>query len=123
MRRLDVLAIVLAVAAGALGVSAGTGPLAGGLAVFALAGLGLRARTAHIILVCAVVPLLIWATYPDPTAGLAALALAGCSLCGLLVARDRPPGPSDGLIASRVTVATVMVVCAGALLSFDLILR
>ena len=65
MRRVDVIAVALAVAAGHLGVSAGTGPLAAGIAVLVLVGLPLRARTAQYIVVWAVAPLLVWATYPD----------------------------------------------------------
>ena len=71
----------------------------------------------------AVAPLLFWATFPDPSASLAAVALAGASICALLSARERAGNPSDGLIASRVTLAAVMVVTAGGLLSFDLLLR
>ncbi len=123
MRRADVSAIALAVAAGGLGVSAGTGPLAGGIGALVLAALALRARTAHFILVWAVAPLLFWATYPDPSASLAAVALAACSICALLGARERAPARGDGVIAARVTLAAAMVVIAGGLLSFDLLLR
>ena len=123
MRRLDVITIALAVAAGILGASAGTGPLAGGIGAFILAGLALRARTVHYIVVWAVAPLLFWATYPDPSASIAAVALAAAAICALLQARERAPGPGDGLIASRVTLAAAMVVTAGGLLSFDLLLR
>ena len=123
MRRLDVIAIGLAVAAAVLGASAGTGPLAGGIGAFILAGLALRARSAQYIVVWAVAPLLLWATYPDPSATLAAVALAASAICALLSAREREPGASDGLIASRVTLAAAMVVTAGGLLSFDLLLR
>jgi hypothetical protein len=123
MRRADVIAIALAVAAAVLGLSAGTGPLAPGLAALILAGLALRARSAHSIVVWAVTPLLFWATFPDPSASLAAVALAGASICALLSARERPPATSDGLIASRVTLAAAMVVTAASLLSFDLLLR
>ena len=48
MRRVDVIAIALAVVAGAFGVSAGTGPLMRGLAALVLAGLALRARSAAV---------------------------------------------------------------------------
>jgi hypothetical protein len=123
MRRLDVIAIALAAAAGCLGVSAGTGPLLPGLAVLVLAGLALRARSAHYIVVWAVAPLLFWATFPDPSASVAAGALAGCAICALLIARERPAARSDGLIAARVTLAAAMVVTASGLLSFDLLLR
>ena len=123
MRRADVIAIALAVAAGAFGVSAGTGPLVGGLSVLVLGGFALRARSAHYITVWAVAPLFIWATFPDPSAAAAALALAACAICGLLHARDRPSAASDGVIAARVTLAAAMVVTASGLLSFDLLLR
>jgi hypothetical protein len=123
MRRADVIAIALAVLAGGLGVSAGTGPLAGGIGALALAGLALRTRTAHFILVWAVAPLLFWATYPDPSASLAAVALAACSICALLSARERPGTRSDVAIAASVTLAAAMVVIAGGLLTFDLLLR
>ena len=53
------------------------GRSAGGIAAFVLAGLALRARSAHYIVVWAVAPLLFWATYPDPSASLAAVALGG----------------------------------------------
>ena len=123
MRRFDLIAIALAVAAAALGVSAGTGPLAGGIGALVLAGLGARARTAQFIVVWAVAPLLFWATFPDPSASLAAGALAACAICALLSARVRPAGRSDELIAVRVTLAAAMIVTASALLSFDLLLR
>ena len=42
-----------------------------------LAGIAVRARSAHYIVVWAVAPLLFWATYPDPSASIAAVALAG----------------------------------------------
>jgi hypothetical protein len=123
MRRADVIAIALAVAAGVLGLSAGTGPLAGGIGVFILAGIAVRARSAHYITVWAVVPLLFWATYPDPSASIAAVALAACAIVGLLGARERKDAVSDGLVATRVTLAAAMVLTASALLSFDLLLR
>jgi hypothetical protein len=123
MRRADVIAIALAVAAAVLGYSAGTGPLAGGTAVFILAGIAVRARSALFIVVWAVAPLLFWATYPDPSASLAAIAIAACAICGLLSARDRPEAVPDGVIAMRVTLAAAMVLTAGGLLSFDLLLR
>ena len=123
MRRADVIAIALAVAAGALGLSAGTGPLAGGIGAFILAGIAVRARSAHYIAVWAVLPLLFWATYPDPSASIAAVALAACATCGLLSARERTGAVSDGLVATRVTLAAAMVLTASGLLSFDLLLR
>lgn len=123
MRRLDVIAIALGVAAGALGVSAGTGPLTGGLAALVLAGLPLRARSAEYIAVWAVVPLFVWATYPDPSAIAAAVALAASTVCALLGARDRPETASDELMAARITLGTAMVLAAGGLLTFDLLLR
>jgi hypothetical protein len=122
MRRADVIAIALAVAAGVFGVSAGTGPLMPGLAVLVLAGLPLRARSAEYVAVCAVVPFLVWATYPDLSMVIAAAALAGSGVFALLAARERPTA-SDGLVAARITLAVAMVVTASALLSFDLLLR
>jgi hypothetical protein len=82
-----------------------------------------RARSAHYIVVWAVAPLLFWATYPDPSGSLAAVALAGSATCALLGARDRPGGASDGVVAVRVTLAAAMVLTASGLLSFDLLLR
>jgi hypothetical protein len=123
MRRLEVIAIALGVAAGALGASAGTGPLLGGLAALVLAGLALRARSAEYIAVWAVAPLLVWATYPDSSAVLAAVALAASAVCALLIARDRPASPSDEMTAARVTLAVAMVVTSSGLLTFDLLLR
>jgi hypothetical protein len=123
MRRFDILAIAFAVVAGAFGASAGTGPLAGGLAALVLAGVALRARSAEYIAVWAVAPLLVWATYPDPSMIVAAVALAGSAVCALLGARDRVETAGDELIAARVTLAAAMVVTAGGLLSFDLLLR
>ncbi|MDX6600515.1 MAG: hypothetical protein QOE87_4402 [Gaiellales bacterium] len=123
MRRADVIAIALAVAGGVLGYSAGTGPLAGGIAALIVAGIAVRARSAHYIVVWAVAPLLFWATYPDPSGSLAAVALGGSATCALLGARDRPGGASDGVIAVRVTLAAAMVLTASGLLSFDLLLR
>jgi hypothetical protein len=123
MRRADVIAIALAVAAAAFGVSAGTGPLAGGLGALLLIGLALRARSAQYILVCAVAPFLFWATFPDPSGTAAAGALAAAGVCALLSARERPASPSDGVIAARITLASAMVVTASCLLSFDLLLR
>ncbi len=123
MRRADVIAIALAVAAGVLGYSAGTGPLAGGIAALVLAGIAVRARSAHYIVAWAVAPLQFWATYPDPSASLAAVAVAGCAICGLLGARERTGVASDTFIATRVTLAAAMVLTASGLLSFDLLLR
>ena len=123
MRRADVIAIALAVAAAVLGYSAGTGPLATGIAALILAGVAVRARSAHYIVVWAVAPLLFWATYPDPSASLAAVALAACAIFGLLSARERRGTASDGVIAARVTLAAAVVLTASGLLSFDLLLR
>jgi hypothetical protein len=123
MRRAEVIAILLAVVAAAFGLSAGTGPLAAGLAALVLAGLALRARSAHYIVVWAVAPLLVWATWPDPSMLVASGALAACAIVALLSARDRAATASDVVIASRITLATAMVVAASALLTFDLLLR
>jgi hypothetical protein len=123
MRRLEVMTIALGVIAAALGVSAGTGPLAGGLAALVLAGLALRARSAQYMVIWAVAPLFVWATYPDPSALVAAVALAAAAVCALLGARERPAMASDELIAARVTLAAAVVVTAGSLVSFDLLLR
>ena len=124
MRRFDVIAIAFAVVAGAFGVSAGTGPLMRGLAALVLAGLALRARSAQYVAIWAVAPLLVWATFPDPSMIVAA-ARAGrrARVCALLSARERPGAASDGVVAARVTLAAAMVVTASALLSFDLLLR
>jgi hypothetical protein len=122
MRRFDVTAIAFGVAAGAFGVAAGTGPLMGGIAALVLAGLALRARSAEYIAIWAVAPLLIWATFPDPSAIVAALALAASAIFALLSARDRPDA-GDDVIAARVTLAAAMVVTASGLLSFDILLR
>jgi hypothetical protein len=123
MRRLDVTAIAFGVAAGAFGVAAGTGPLVGGLAALVLAGLALRARSAEYIAIWAVAPLFVWATFPDPSAIVAALALAASAVCALLSARERPDAAGDDMIAARVTLAAAMVVTASGLLSFDILLR
>jgi hypothetical protein len=123
MRRADVIAIALAVVAAVLGYSAGTGPLAGGIGAFILAGIAVRARSAHYIVVWAVAPLLFWATYPDPSASIAAIAIAACATCGLLSARERPGAVGDGVLGVRVTLAAAMVLTASGLLSFDLLLR
>lgn len=123
MRRADVIAIALAVAAGVLGLSAGTGPLAGGVGAFIVAGIVARARSAHYITVWAVVPLLFWATYPDPSASIAAGALGACAIVGVFSAQERKSPASDPLVATRVTLAAAMVLTASALLSFDLLLR
>jgi hypothetical protein len=123
MRPFDILAIALGVVAAAFGVSAGTGPLVGGLAALVLIGVVLRARSAEYIAVWAIAPLLVWATYPDPSMIVAAVALAGSAVCALLGARERTETAGDELIAARVTLAAAMVVTAGGLLSFDLLLR
>jgi hypothetical protein len=123
MRRADGIAIALAVVAAVLGYSSGTGPLVGGIAVLVLVGIAVRARSAQYIVVWAVAPLLFWATYPDPSASLAAVALAGCAICGLLSARERPSEVTDGVVALRVTLAAAVVLTASGLLSFDLLLR
>ena len=123
MRRFDVIAVALAVVAGAFGVSAGTGPLAAGIAVLVLAGLAARARSAEYIALWAVAPLLVWATYPDPSMIVAAVALAASAVCVLLGARERPQSSGYDMIAARVTLAAAMVLSAGGLLSFDLLLR
>jgi hypothetical protein len=122
MRRADIIAIALAVVAAAFGISAGTGPLVPGLAGLVLAGLALRARSAQYVLVCAVAPFLVWATFPDRSMIIASIALAGSGICALLGARERGHA-SDGIIAARVTLAAAMVITASALLSFDLLLR
>ncbi len=123
MRRADVIAIALAVAAVVLGYSSGTGPLVAGIALLVLAGIAVRARSAQYIVVWAVAPLLFWATYPDPSGSLAAIALAGCAICGLLSARERPSAATDGVVALRVTLSAAVVLTASGLLSFDLLLR
>lgn len=123
MRRADVIAIALAVAGALFGVSAGTGPLVGGIAALALIGLALRARTAQYVLVCAIAPLLVWATFPDPSMLVASAALAGCGLCSLLIARDRPAFARDEIVAARIVLTSAMIVTAGGLLTFDLLLR
>jgi hypothetical protein len=123
MRRFDVTAVVFGVAAGAFGVSAGTGPLMSGLAALVLAGLALRARSALYIAVWAVAPLFVWATYPDPSAIIAALALAASAVCALLGARERPEPADEATVAARITLAAAMVVAASGLLSFDILLR
>jgi hypothetical protein len=123
MRRFDIIAIALGVVAAAFGASAGTGPLAGGLAVLVLAGVALRARSAEYIAVWAIAPLVVWATYPDPSMVVTAIALAARAVCALLGSRERTESAGDELIAARVTLAAAMVVTAGALLSFDLLLR
>ena len=123
MRRADLIAVAPAVAAGVLGVSAGTGPLVPGMAALVVAGLAVRARSAHYITTWAVAPLFVWATFPDPSALIAAGALAASALGALLIARDRPAGVADGVIAARVSLAAAMVVTASGLLSFDLLLR
>ena len=123
MQRLDVIAIALGVLAAAFGISAGTGPLVGGLAVLVLAGVALRARSAEYVAVWAIAPLLVWATYPDPSMIVAAIALAAAAVCALLGARERPESANEELTAARATLAAAMVVTAGGLLSFDLLLR
>lgn len=123
MQRFDVIAVAFGFVAAVLGISAGTGPLAGGLAALVLAGLALRARSAEYIAVWAIAPLLVWATYPDPSMIVAAVSLAACAVCALLAARERPESAGEERIAARVTLAAAMVVTAGGLLSFDLLLR
>jgi hypothetical protein len=123
MRRSDVSAIAFAVAAGALGVLADTGPLFPGLAALVVAGHLLRARSAQYIVVWAVVPLLIWATYRDLTALAGALSLALAALCALLSARERTPDENEAVSAARITLAAAMVLVASGLLTFDLLLR
>ena len=123
MRRPDVSVFAFAVAAGILGVVAHTGPLFPGLAVIVVAGLLLRARTAQYIVVSAVAPLLLWATWPDVAAVLGALALAVAALAALLLVRERPSTAYDAIVASRVTLAAATVVAAAGLLTFDLVLR
>jgi hypothetical protein len=123
MRRSDVSVVAFAAAAGILGVVAHTGPLFPGLAALVVAGLLLRARTAQYIVVSAVAPLLLWATWPDVAAAAGALALAAGALCALLLVRERSSAVYDAVVASRVTLAAAMVVAATGLLSFDLLLR
>ncbi|MDX6538908.1 MAG: hypothetical protein QOI71_518 [Gaiellales bacterium] len=123
MRRPDVSAIALAAAAGVLGVLAHTGPLYPGLASLVVAGHLLRARSAQYILVWAVAPLLIWATYADVAALAGALALAGAALAALLNARERRPDADEVISAARITLAAAMVLIASGFLSFDLLLR
>ena len=95
----------------------------GGLAALVLAGVALRARSAEYIALWAVAPLLVWATYPDPSMIVAAVALAASAVCALLGARERPQSSGEGMVAARVTLAAAMVLSAGGLLSFDLLLR
>ena len=123
MSRDDVGTVALAVAAGVLGVVADTGPLFPSVAALVVGGHLLRARSAQYIVVWAVAPLAIWATYLDVPALAASLALAAASLAALLAARERPARASEGVVAARITLAAAMVVTASALLSFDLLLR
>jgi hypothetical protein len=67
--------------------------------------------------------LFVWATFPDPSAIVAALALTASAVCALLSVRERPDAAGDDVIAARVTLAAAMVVTASALLSFDILLR
>ena len=64
------------------GTRPGRGRWPAGSALLVLAGIAVRARSAQYIVVWAVAPLLFWATYPDPSGSLAAVALAGCAICG-----------------------------------------
>jgi hypothetical protein len=123
MRRSDVSVVVLAAAAGILGVVAHTGPLFPGLAVLVVFGLLLRTRTAQYIVASAVAPLLLWATWPDVAAAAATLALAAGALSALLLVRERPGAASEAVVASRITLAAALVVASAGLLSFDLLLR
>jgi hypothetical protein len=123
MSRDDVGTVALAVAAGVLGVVADTGPLFPSVAALVVAGHLLRARSAQYIVVWAVAPLAIWATYLDVPALAASLALGAAALAALLAARERPSGAREGVVAARITLAAAMVVTASALLSFDLLLR
>jgi hypothetical protein len=123
MRRSDVSAIACAVAAGVLGLVASTGPLFPGLAALVVCGQLLRARSAQYIVVWAVAPLLIWATYLDAAALAGALALAAASLCALLAGRERAADAGERVVAARITLAAAMVLTASALLTFDLLLR
>jgi hypothetical protein len=123
MRRSDVSTIAFAVAAGVLGVLAHTGPLFPGLAALVAAGLLLRARSAQYIVVWAVAPLLIWATYRDFTALAGALALSFAAISGLLSARERRSDVDEAVSAARITLAAAFVLIASGLLSFDLLLR
>jgi hypothetical protein len=123
MRRADVSVIAFAVAAGILGVVAHTGPLFPGLAVLVVAGQLLRTRSAQYIVLCAVAPMLIWATWPDVAALAGGLALAAAALCALLLARERTAAAIDVVVAARITLAAALVLTASGLLSFDLLLR
>ena len=77
-----------------------------GSRLLVLAGIVVRARSAQYIVVWAVAPLLFWATYPDPSGSLAAVALAGCAICGLLSARERPGAATDGVRRAARDAAT-----------------
>jgi hypothetical protein len=123
MRRSDVSVVVLAAAAGILGVVAHTGPLLPGLALLVICGLLLRTRTAQYIVASAVAPLLLWATWPDVAAAAGTLALSAGALSALLLVRERPGGASEVVVASRITLAAALVVASAGLLSFDLLLR
>jgi hypothetical protein len=123
MRRSDVSTIAFAVAAGILGLIASTGPLVPGLAVLVVGGHLLRARSAQYIVVWAVAPLLVWATYLHAAALAGSLALAAASLCALLAGRERAPDAGEAVVAARITLAAAMVLTASALLTFDLLLR
>ena len=115
--------LAFATAAAVLGLMADTGPLFPGLAALVVAGLALHARSAQYIVVWAVAPMLVWATYGDLAALAGTLALA-CrrALRAARGARART-GRDDAVIAGRITLAAAMVLTASALLSFDLLLR
>ena len=94
MRRADVIAIALAVAAGrARATPRAPGRWPAGSARSCWRALALRARSAQYIVVWAVAPLLFWATYPDPSASLAAIALGGLRA---LRAAERARAPGRG---------------------------
>jgi hypothetical protein len=115
---LDLVALGAGVAAAALGVAAGTGPILGGIAVGLALGRLVDARTvAHLVLwLCT--PLLVWIGSSDGTflAGTACLAFQAAVTAWR--ARGRPESPGDLAVALRITLALAAAVTTISLLFF-----
>jgi len=112
------VALGLGVAAAALGLAAGTGPVLVGITVGVALARVVQARTTPHLVCWLIVPLLIWIGFDRTSMVAGALCLFGQSGLTAFAARGRPEFASDFVIAARVTLAVAAGVTAVALLAF-----
>jgi hypothetical protein len=112
------VALGLGVAAAALGIAAGTGPVLAGIAVAVAVARVVRARTTPHVVCWLVVPLLVWIGFDSATFVVGTLCIFVQSALTALAARGRPEPAPDIMVATRVTLALAAGVTAVALLAF-----